>query len=106
MYPAPLMLCFIDGFDLSNDFLFCPTERNALNEFYISAKGSEWTVSINWMDPRIGHCDWYGITCNDENRTIRLELQNNGLSGTLTPAIACLSALEDLDLNNNDIKVV
>ncbi|KAL3817140.1 hypothetical protein ACHAXA_009041 [Cyclostephanos tholiformis] len=104
MYPAPLMLCFIDGFDLSNDFLFCPTERNALNEFYISAKGSEWTVSINWMDPRIGHCDWYGITCNDENRTIRLELQNNGLSGTLTPAIACLSALEDLDLNNNDIK--
>ncbi len=100
------MLCFIDDFDLINDPLFCPPERNALKEFYVSAKGSEWTVSTNWMDPQIGHCRWYGVTCNDENVTIGLELQGNGLSGTLTPFVSNLSALEVLDLNNNDIKVV
>jgi hypothetical protein len=99
------MLCFVPGFDLINDTRLCPTERNELKEFYVSTKGGEWTVSTNWMDPHIGHCDWYGIVCNDANKTVKLELQSNGLSGTLTPNIANLSSLEVLDLNNNDIKV-
>ena len=100
------MLCSIDEFDLINDPLPCPTERNALKEFYNSAKGGEWTVSTNWMDPHIGHCDWHGIICSGGNNTIKLELQSNGLSGTLTPYISNLSSLEVLDLNNNDIKVM
>jgi hypothetical protein len=104
-YPAPLMLCFITGFDLRKNTQYCPAERNILKEFYDSAKGSEWTVSTNWTDPLIGHCDWYGIECNDANNTVMLELQSNGLSGTLIPRIANLSFLKVLDLNNNNIKV-
>ncbi len=100
------MLCSIDGFDLMNDPSSCPTERNALKEFYVSAKGGEWTVSTYWMDPHIGHCGWHGIICNDENNTIELELRSNGLSGKLTPYLSNLSSLEVLDLNNNDIKVI
>ena len=99
------MLCFIPGFDLWKNTRYCPAERNLLKEFYDSAKGSEWTVSTNWMDPFIGHCDWYGIECNDANNTVMLELQSNGLSGTLIPSIAKLSFLKVLDLNNNNIKV-
>ena len=83
----------------------CPTERNALNEFYSSAQGNEWVVDINWAKPYIGHCDWYGVTCNDANNTIKLKLPSNGLSGTLTNHLAKLHSLEVLELNNNNIKV-
>ena len=106
IYPAPLMLCSIDRFDLIDDPLSCPTERNVLKEFYVSAKGGEWTVSTNWMDPHIGHCEWHGINCNGGNNTIKLELDNNGLSGKLSPYISNLSFIEVLDLNDNDIKVI
>ena len=99
------MLCFLPGFDLIDNTKYCPIERNALKEFYDSAKGTEWTVDENWVDPHIGHCDWYGVKCNDANSTVILELQSNGLSGTLTPNISTLSSLVVLDLNNNNIKV-
>ena len=99
------MLCFRSGFDLRDDPLSCPAERNALKEFYDSAKGSEWTVNSNWTDPYIGHCEWYGVKCNDANRLVHLSLPSNGLSGTLTSKIAQLRSLAILDLNNNNIKV-
>jgi len=95
----------MSGFDLRDDPLACPAERIALKEFYDSAKGSEWTVNTNWMDPYIGHCEWYGIKCNDANRSVHLSLPSNGLSGTLTSKIAQLRSLVKLDLNNNNIKV-
>ena len=104
-HPAPLKLCFESGFDLMNDPMYCPTDRNALKEFYDAAKGSEWTQNEYWMDAHIGHCEWYGVKCNNASKTIKLELQSNGLSGKLSPYISNLSSLEVLDLNNNDIKV-
>jgi hypothetical protein len=58
------------------------------------------------MDPHIGHCEWHGINCNGGNNTIKLELDNNGLSGKLSPYISNLSFIEVLDLNDNDIKVI
>jgi hypothetical protein len=48
------------------------------------------------MHPHIGHCEWYGVKCNDANNTVELELPSNGLSGTLTPNITNLSALNSL----------
>jgi hypothetical protein len=94
------------GFDLTNDLSLCPIERNALKEFYDSAKGGEWTLSTNWTDPHEWHCEWYGVKCRDGSRdTVKLELPNNGLSGTLNLNITKLRALEVLDLNNNNIKV-
>ena len=97
------MLCFLPGFDLIDDTKYCPTERNALKEFYDSAKGTEWTENENWLDPHIGHCDWYGVKCNDANSTVILELQSNGLSGTLTPNISTLSSLVVLAGNVGDM---
>ncbi len=86
--------------------MFCPMERNALKEFYDSAKGAEWTNSTNWMKPHIAHCQWYGIECDDANITVeRLKLPSNGLSGTLTPHISNLSSLKVLNLADNNIKV-
>ena len=93
-------------FDLENDTSFCPTERNALKNFYDSSKGGEWTVSTYWTNSYMNHCYWYGIECKKgTNNTIKLELPTNGLSGTLSKSIASLSMLEVLDLSDNDLKV-
>ena len=110
---APLSLCSIDGFDMIRDEALCPAERSILRDFYILAKGNEWTDISGWMSEHTSYCDWFGVTCdnNDEGEdyidqhVIRLELPNNGLSGKLSPSIGDLTRLEALDLSDNDIKV-
>lgn len=58
---APLGLCTdAPGFDLKNDPKFCPPERNALKDFFDSAKGGEWTNSFGWGDQFTDFCQWYG----------------------------------------------
>jgi hypothetical protein len=80
-------------------------ERSALIEFYVSTKGREWTVSTGWLDPNVDHCDWHGVHCNSNDRTVRLELPSNSLSGTLNTRIADLVHLEVLELHDNGIQV-
>ena len=98
-------LCFFPAFDLKDNVHYCPVERNALKMFYDSAKGNEWAKSTDWADPYVSHCSWYGVRCNGSNSTTKLELQNNGLAGTLTPSISNLSLIERLNLADNDIMV-
>lgn len=109
--PAPLSLCTlrsgVEEFDLVNDTQLCPIERNALSDFYDSAKGSEWTNSTNWLDEYESYCNWHGVTCNDDkNNVIELNLRNNGLSGRMSEIIGKLNSIEKLDLSDNDIKVM
>lgn len=80
-------------------------ERSALIEFYVSAKGREWTVSTGWLDPNVEHCDWHGVYCDSNGNTVRLELPGNSLSGTLSTRIADLVHLEVLELHGNGIQV-
>ena len=107
--PAPLGLCNNQGFDGINDNFSCPPERNALRDFYESAKGREWTKSDLWLDPYESHCSWHGVECqrnkNGENATYKLNLTSNGLSGTLSKNISMLRSIKILDLADNDLKV-
>ena len=83
----------------------CPPDRQALRDFYDSAKGSEWTERTNWLDEYKDPCDdWYGVTCRNGVIT-ELKLHTNGLSGRLSKRIGKLKSLEIIDLSNNDIKV-
>ena len=93
------------GFDLKNDIIVCPPERNFLHDFYIAAKGKEWTESLNWMHPQNNHCLWYGAVYEDGAVT-RLNLNNNGLSGKLHKNISRLRSLKVLYVSDNDIKVM
>lgn len=103
--PAPLPLCFNSNFDVISDTKLCPVERNALKEFYDGAKGQEWTSSTLWLDNYESHCSWYGVTCDGTNtHTTALELNSNGLSGTLSKSIVNLTRLTRLNLADNDIK--
>ena len=46
----------------------------------------------------------YGVTCNDDQQVIKLDLHHNGLSGLLNANISSLTMLEYLDLSDNEIK--
>ncbi|KAL7527626.1 hypothetical protein ACHAXR_002053, partial [Thalassiosira sp. AJA248-18] len=100
--PAPLSLCSFPTYqiDLSGNTDLCPPGRQALKDFYESAKGAEWTESTNWLDEYKDPCQgdvgiWHGVTCRDGawlNREV------------LTAHIGELRSLEILDLSDNDIK--
>ena len=105
---APLSLCLlrnVEVFDLAYDTTLCPIERNALSDFYDTAKGGEWTDRTNWKDEYESCCNWHGVECEND-RVTELDLRNNGLSGRLSESIGKLTALEVLDLSDNDIKVM
>ena len=105
---APLSLCLereVKYFDLANDTTLCPIERNALSDFYDSAKGAEWTDGSLWLDEYASCCNWKGVTC-ENNQVTQLNLTNNGLSGRLSDSIGHLTFIEVMDLSDNDIKVM
>ena len=108
---APLSLCMlrtgVETFDLKDNVTFCPVERNALSDFYDLTKGAEWTNDTNWLDEYESYCAWNGVTCDEEmNHVKKLQLDNNGLSGRLSERIGDLAFIEELDLSDNDIKVM
>jgi len=113
---APLSLCVkreVEEFDLADDTILCPIERNVLSDFYDSAKGAEWTDQGNkidgsqWLDEYASYCGWKGVTCDNNTKHVtKLNLTNNGLSGRLSESIGNLTFVEVLDLSDNDIKVM
>jgi len=102
---APLSVCSnVPGFDFGNDPTWCPPERNALKKIHEEARGQEWTNATGWVVEFNDHCSWHGVECNQENNVIRLTLENGGLSGRISNAIANLTSLETLNLRDNDLK--
>lgn len=61
---------------------------------YPSALASDWGGN----DP----CIWSGITCDPSSRVITINLPKRNLSGILSPAIANLTYLQDIFLNDNN----
>lgn len=85
------------------------TEDQALLDFYESTNGSSWTDNTNWStDTTV--CEWFGIGVgrfsnlpSGEGDLLSIELENNGLSGTLPEIFDALDNLGTLVLRNNNI---
>jgi hypothetical protein len=61
-----------------------------------------WFSSLGWMDDASDICNWYGLTCNDQGRISKVELDTNGLTGYFPPEVALLhETLQTIDLYNN-----
>ena len=86
--------------------LHCPptlTERFALSEFHAAAGGGSWTNSRGW-DSDTPVSSWHGVIVNATDTLVRrLALPDNGLEGSLAPAIGNLTRLETLDLGGNSL---
>lgn len=61
-----------------------------------------WFSSRGWLGTATDVCTWYGITCDDQGRVAKLQLDTNGLTGYLPPETAYLhESLNTIDLYNN-----
>jgi hypothetical protein len=77
------------------------SDRLALESFFKSCGGADWERKGGWMtEAELG--EWEGVTVDAEGRVIELDLQSNGLVGSIPTDIQQLSALRRLCLANNE----
>ncbi|MDE0080174.1 MAG: hypothetical protein OXO50_21830, partial [Caldilineaceae bacterium] len=76
------------------------TDRDVLVALYQATNGDSWLRSDNWLtDSPIGR--WYGVVTDGSDRVIKLNLSENGLSGSIPPELGNLTELESLGLADN-----
>ena len=78
------------------------SDKAALESLYDATDGSQWANSTNWKTAQ-PLSTWYGLTVDSDGRVTEVELQDNGLSGTVPAAVGNLDHLERLDLRDNDL---
>jgi hypothetical protein len=80
------------------------TEAASLREFYDQTGGDNWINNKGWGDDETtSHCDWFGVSCNDNGRVSALVLGSNNLSGPTIDPFPELLDLEMLNLANNEL---
>ncbi|GIQ82284.1 hypothetical protein KIPB_003391 [Kipferlia bialata] len=80
----------------------CPSERDVLTELYYATDGDMWTKSTNWLSD-VDICDWTGVQCKRGFVQV-LNMQDFGMYGTIPDTISCLTSLQTVTLNDNDIE--
>ncbi|XBH58825.1 hypothetical protein VPH35_080197 [Triticum aestivum] len=99
-------LCLLLGFSCSLPLLgICdetPSDREALLCFK-SRLSAPAGVLPSWSNTSMEFCDWHGITCSvtSPRHVVALDLESQGISGTIAPCIANLTWLAKLQLSNN-----
>ena len=86
-------------FDCSTVTEIPQQECEALVALYDSTDGDNWYWKDGWLQTDTP-CSWLGITCNAGHVT-KLELDTNGLQGTLPTELGNLTELQRLDLTQN-----
>lgn len=79
-------------------------QRNAWTDFHFGEDVAlpGWFSNRGWLMRAGEVCDWHGITCDENNRVSKIELDTNGLTGSFPPEVAYLKdSLMYLDLYNN-----
>lgn len=76
-------------------------QHDALVQFYDSTDGANWKPN-NWLQSN-DYCEWTGVSCDDNNNVISLNLQEMGLSGQLSD-LKDLPYLSNLYLGGNNLK--
>ncbi|MBK7524277.1 MAG: hypothetical protein IPI53_08970 [Saprospiraceae bacterium] len=86
----------------------CHPDFTTLINFYNATNGPSWTNRAGWQNGAAGNdcnvCNWYGVTCNDDDRVMELRLSNNNLTATSLPSsLTNLSLLKVLVLYDNNL---
>ena len=75
-------------------------DRQALEALYDATGGPSWTNSRNWKTAAPLD-QWYGVSTDVGGRVIELNLDNNGLSGTIPAGLGKLTNLLTLYVSRN-----
>lgn len=73
--------------------------RQIFTAFFEATGGADWTDNTNWLR-NAPVASWFGVTVEDSLLTA-LDLPDNGLAGTLPPAVGDFLDLKRLDLAGN-----
>jgi len=90
--------------------------RYALAVLYFAFNGSKWVDDFDFLSRR-DVCEWnksyndvlankkyfHGVSCDDNNEPIAIEMPTNTLHGMLPTEIGLLTSMKTLDLNTNQI---
>lgn len=92
---------------LVNETLPCHPAIGPLVDLYNSTNGPNWTNNNGWTSSVSSSsclpCQWYGITCDNQDNIIGIDLYNNNLNGTVPTSLAQLTKLRMLKLMNNNL---
>ncbi len=77
-------------------------DRAALVALYDATGGAEWVHATNWKTTQPLR-RWYGVQTNSRGRVIGLDLEGNGLAGTIPAGLGNLDSLETLELGRNEL---
>jgi hypothetical protein len=75
---------------------------SAMIAMYVSTSGAMWSVNKNWLNEGMSVCDWYQVSC-ENNEVLRIHLQNNNLLGMMPTEIGFFTSLLALHLYGNSI---
>ena len=82
-------------------------QRWALAVLFFVTNGESWYQSNDWLS-FTDECTWFskasGSICDSNGLLMTLDLQDNGLEGTLPPQISLLLKLRTLNLQNNRLE--
>ena len=77
-------------------------DRDILVAFYNATDGPNWVNDTNWLtDAPLG--DWHGVRADAAGRVTALELEENGLSGSMPSDLGRLAQLARLELAVNQL---
>lgn len=86
----------------------CSEIAGELIDFYKATGGPSWTNNSGWADGAANtdcnYCNWFGVTCNNEEAVVAINLPNNNLTGFLDNSLFGLDKLELLDLSANALQ--
>mmetsp|Transcript_9984 Transcript_9984/g.21610 ORF Transcript_9984/g.21610 Transcript_9984/m.21610 type:complete len:1577 (+) Transcript_9984:140-4870(+) len=105
-YEAFLWLGSTPNFDELDEFH--RLQRYGLATFYFSTNtdaGYPWKISESWNSGE-HECNWFGVSCEDDNTVTEISLPGNRLSGTIPPEIELVglgNMLTTLNLSGNNI---
>ncbi|XP_047312643.1 leucine-rich repeat protein 1-like [Impatiens glandulifera] len=81
---------------------YSSSDMNALDAFHQGVSDPQ-NAMKNWDTSLYDPCTWFHITCDNDNRVIRIEIFRYGLSGHLAPQLGNLDRLEYLNLDENNL---
>ena len=80
-------------------------ELESLQAIYNETGGDNWLNNTGWMTSKLDHCDWYGITCDEQREfVIEINLPSNNVTGEFpSTSLSNFYKLKRLNLGNNTL---
>ena len=76
-------------------------DRRGLTNLFIATNGTGWGFSNGWLDEDESLDQWYGVQTDSIGRVMSLDLNSNGLAGSVPDALGMLANMKSLKLGNN-----